>query len=57
MLTTAPSAHKIKDMRTQTAYVDIYKPYPISAFKFKPMDDLLQQVLTRHNSNFLTPRR
>eukprot|EP00121_Abeoforma_whisleri_P003529 Awhi_evm1s3169 len=54
---TAPSAHKIKDLRTQTAYVDVYKPYPISAFKFKPKNDFLQQVLARENSNFLTPRR
>eukprot|EP00121_Abeoforma_whisleri_P007378 Awhi_evm1s6734 len=54
MFMTAPSAHKVVEMRTQTAYVDIYKPYPISAFQHQQMDD---HVLARENSNFLTPKR
>eukprot|EP00121_Abeoforma_whisleri_P007423 Awhi_evm2s6778 len=54
MFMTAPSAHKVAEMRTQIAYVDIYKPYPISAFQHQRMDD---HVLAKENSNFLTPKR
>eukprot|EP00121_Abeoforma_whisleri_P000649 Awhi_evm1s572 len=57
MFMTAPSAHKVEGLRNQTAYVDIYKPYLISVFQFQKTDNHLQQVLTRKNSNFLTPRR
>eukprot|EP00121_Abeoforma_whisleri_P013627 Awhi_evm1s12576 len=42
-------------MRTQTAFVDIYKQYPISVFQHQKKDDHLQ-VLARENSNFLTPK-
>eukprot|EP00121_Abeoforma_whisleri_P013743 Awhi_evm1s12684 len=50
----APSTFKVADMRTQTAYVE---PYPISAFQHQQMDDHLQQVLARENSNFYTAKR
>eukprot|EP00121_Abeoforma_whisleri_P015932 Awhi_evm1s14647 len=57
MFMTATSAHKVVEMRTQTAYVDIYKPYPISAFQHQKMDDHLQQVLAREKFKFSYPEK
>eukprot|EP00121_Abeoforma_whisleri_P009157 Awhi_evm1s8414 len=52
MFMAAPSAHKVAEMRTQTAYVDI-----ISTFQHQQMDDHLQQVFAKEKTLIFLPQK